>query len=691
MGFSILHRRSSSSSFAAYVKSNLIKFTGRIRNITIPEEPTSNLLSLDSSPRTPVLEVRSFGSPDDSSAMSLPLAKYVNLINGYGCIRVIGVENMRKGPHFNLIPARNYTKISEDVDEQTWKVEGRGAKGYMSASNFPDILFTEYRDYLVKYNGQRVHVDQLAGKVVVLFFVPLTRFCSYTKRCMISLVDTYNYLQQNNNFEVVFIAVDSRKKEIRYGRRIIEVEPSKHFEELFSCMPWTAIPLSDITARKHVQQRFGISDVYHNAIVIGTNGEILQTNSCTIFETYGGQGYPFTDAKILSLKSQDDTIAKNPSLEALLASPERDYVISNKGDKVPIHTLEEKVVALYFYEDGSCGQLTEKLKMAYKELAKKKENFEVVLIYLYDTICTDDRTDEGSFWEKFKTMPWLALPYRDPNYRKLLRLFCFPREDSLCFTTTLVIVGPRGEFIEPWGACMLTSYNIEAFPFTREKVAHLLIEKVKELKLEKLWDPNTVFKGKNATKLSQLAGKRIILFFEGHTFDEGRVEFCVEFLRLLKEMYLDMKDTDDEFEVIHISNSKNESCYVEDVPWLVSPATELLPADYRLYCCFCRWTQLHPDIGNCLPGDCHGNSSILAFDQDGRLVRKSISLTIEHRHFPFYGGSMEKEAFFDYNEYFDYNEFYLEDGYLQPVYQGLLRNSYCHHDRVPYLENIKAD
>lgn len=65
---------------------------------------------------------------------------------------------MRKGPHFNLIPARNYTKISEDVDEQTWKVEGRGAKGYMSASNFPDILFTEYRDYLVKYNGQRVHI-----------------------------------------------------------------------------------------------------------------------------------------------------------------------------------------------------------------------------------------------------------------------------------------------------------------------------------------------------------------------------------------------------------------------------------------------------------------------------------------------------------------------------------------------------
>ncbi|KAK1396140.1 hypothetical protein POM88_006003 [Heracleum sosnowskyi] len=75
-----LRRRS--SSFRAFVKSNIIKFTGQIRNITIPEEPTPNLLSLEFSPRTPVLEVRSSGLPDVCSATTLPLPKHFNLISG---------------------------------------------------------------------------------------------------------------------------------------------------------------------------------------------------------------------------------------------------------------------------------------------------------------------------------------------------------------------------------------------------------------------------------------------------------------------------------------------------------------------------------------------------------------------------------------------------------------------------------
>ncbi|KAK1354702.1 hypothetical protein POM88_047958 [Heracleum sosnowskyi] len=41
--------------------------------------------------------------------------------------------------------------------------------------------------------------------------------------------------------------------------------------------------------------------------------------------------------------SEDDEAAKQPSLETLLASPVRNYVISNKEDKVPIHTLKDKV------------------------------------------------------------------------------------------------------------------------------------------------------------------------------------------------------------------------------------------------------------------------------------------------------------------------------------------------------------
>ncbi|KAK1352078.1 hypothetical protein POM88_053792 [Heracleum sosnowskyi] len=66
------------------------------------------------------------------------------------------------------------------------------------------------------------------------------------------------------------------------------------------------------------------------------------TDGCELFERYGGLGYPFSDEWIEYLEIQDAETAKKPSLNALLGSLKRDYVISSKGDKVPIDTLEEK-------------------------------------------------------------------------------------------------------------------------------------------------------------------------------------------------------------------------------------------------------------------------------------------------------------------------------------------------------------
>ncbi|KAK1377324.1 hypothetical protein POM88_033517 [Heracleum sosnowskyi] len=55
----------------------------------------------------------------------------------------------------------------------------------------------------------------------------------------------------------------------------------------------------------------------------------------------------FTKDRDYLVRYQDNQRVKAEHLAAkiisLLASPQRDYVISNKGDKVPIHTLEDKV------------------------------------------------------------------------------------------------------------------------------------------------------------------------------------------------------------------------------------------------------------------------------------------------------------------------------------------------------------
>ncbi|KAL8156136.1 hypothetical protein AgCh_001292 [Apium graveolens] len=80
-----------------------------------------------------------------------------------------------------------------------------------------------------------------------------------------------------------------------------------------------------------------------------------------------------------------------------------------------------------------------------------------------------------------------------------------------------------------------------------------------------LWDQNSVFTKKNGSQVRffQLVGKRIIVlcqyflsYFDGSSRD-------------LKERYMKMKSTDDEFEVIQIRNEFICDDYAEAIPWLM--------------------------------------------------------------------------------------------------------------------------
>lgn len=50
-------------------------------------------------------------------------------------------------------------------------------------------------------------------------------------------------------------------------------------------------------------------------------------------------------------------------------------------------------------------------------------------------------------------------------------------------------------------------------------------------------------------------------------------------------------------------------------------------------------------------------SSMIAFDQDGRAVRKTINPSIEDMDFPFYDGSMEEEVFSQLTERLNWENF----------------------------------
>ncbi|KAL6542742.1 hypothetical protein OROHE_010262 [Orobanche hederae] len=488
-----------------------------------------------------------------------------------------------------------------------------------------------------------VKAEHLAAKVIVIYFTPQVGH-DISRYYVPLLENIYINLYPCNGFEVVFVAV----KDVDHDH-VLSGDFCKHLEEeIYSLRPWTASPLSDSPSEQSLQRR-GFPEISRDSptvLIVDSMGMVLQCDDAYyILELYGALGFPFSDERIKYLESEDDAIAIQPSLQTLLASPQRDYLISNTGDKfpfVPIHTLEDKVVALYFYEDGFTDDYV--LKRAYEKLKKDNQNFEVVLIYTPNV--SENKfycASKESFWRTFKTMPWLALPFKDPNETKLKRIL----EYSLAYmepqnnpddVTRLVIFGPRCEFIEPFGANILDHFDRSAYPFTFVKVVELEIEKVNDMKLEMLWDRNTVFTGKDGSEVpvSQLAGKNVMVFYESCYIDF----YQMEFLKMLKERYVQCKGTSDEFEVIHIMKEEEMgvSKHIGYLPWLVS---ELLPAVDRDFC------YVHSL-----------DRSFVFFDGNGRVVRKTILPSFENTDFPFCADGLEKEAWAQLNVMFDWKSWY---------------------------------
>lgn len=165
-------------------------------------------------------------------------------------------------------------------------------------------------------------------------------------------------------------------------------------------------------------------------------------------------------------------------------------------------------------------------------------------------------------------------------------------------------------------------------------------------------------------------GKRVIFYFESSYWDEAeelatvkqpkylQTLIEIDFLKMLKERYLRMKGTCYEFEVIYVPCDSLYNVRAADMSWFVSPVDKLLPGGYAL---LNYYGQLYFQ---------YDWSFLLAFDGDGKIVRRTIHPLFKHVEFPFYGGTLEDEAYYKLNRYF------FSDGYWNRHYEGLLRNSF---------------
>ncbi|KAL6579412.1 hypothetical protein OROMI_009628 [Orobanche minor] len=474
-----------------------------------------------------------------------------------------------------------------------------------------DILFTQTRDYLIKYNDNQlehynllqVREKQLAGKIIVLHFMSLVNGYNNWNLNTRDLMDIYNKLEPKCGFEVVFVAVRDGIpcRDTGESTTLTYSTPHERFVERFSTMPWTAIPFSDLKSRKRLERIF-CNSIYNDvdrwpiSYVIDSRGVVLESDAASLFSRYGAAGYPFTKKRLECLNYEDDVARMSGSLKTLLTSPERDYVITNKREQVPVHKLEDKVVGLLLYTDISNESVTWKLKMAYEELSKKMD------------------TD---------------------STKKLQRIFELPLCISgLAPVSSLVMIDPCGKYVEPFGANIMMFYGVPAYPFTRHSATKLKVESVKDLKPEMLWNPDAVFLQHDGfqVQFSQIVGKRIIVLFH-YCYDTPEPT-----LRKLKALYIQMKGTIDEFEVIHMCEGGLPEEVAAAIPWLMHPP-------------FDRTSGTRQVIDRVFDG-CH--FGLVAFDRDGRLVRRTRFPVIGNVVFPFYGRkNMEDEVLMEVEDTFD--------------------------------------
>ncbi|XP_061359275.1 probable nucleoredoxin 2 isoform X2 [Gastrolobium bilobum] len=280
------------------------------------------------------------------------------------------------------------------------------------------------------------------------------------------LVGIYEELKSSvPQFEVVYVSSD---------------EDLDAFNSFYGNMPWLAIPFSDLETKKALNKMYDVEGIPCLIMLQPDDSK----EDATLFEgveliyRYGIQAYPFSKVRLEQLQEEEREKRENQTLTNLLANRQRDYVLSNAELKqVPVASLLGKTIGLYFSAEWGvpCANFTPKLISVYQkikqELAQKgEEDFEIVLV-------SSDR-DQASFDSYYSTMPWLALPFGDPEIKKLARHF------HVQGIPCLVIIGPDGKTITPHGRYLINLYQENAYPFTDAKVELLekqLEEEAKDL------------------------------------------------------------------------------------------------------------------------------------------------------------------------------------------------------------------
>ncbi|XP_030446830.1 probable nucleoredoxin 2 [Syzygium oleosum] len=325
----------------------------------------------------------------------------------------------------------------------------------VSTSRFTSLLASKDRDYLLSPTGSQVKVSDLEGHVVGLYFS--ANWYSPCRNFNRVLSNAYEQLKTNrSNFEVVFVSAD---------------EDLSAFSSYYSSMPWLTIPFSDLESKKALSRKFDVEDIPCLIILQpdGTKEEEVLHNGVELVHRYGVEAFPFTRERLEQLEREEKEKHENQTITNLLSSDDRDYLLGRHSTtgQVPVASLVGKTLGLFFSAQWCLPgmKFTPKLTSIYHKIKHAisqrpgVEDFEIVYV-------SSDR-DRASFDSYFALMPWLALPFGDPNIRALTRHF------DVQSIPCLVILGPDGKTVTKHGRSLINLYQENAYPFTEARLASL--------------------------------------------------------------------------------------------------------------------------------------------------------------------------------------------------------------------------
>ncbi|KAJ6399656.1 hypothetical protein OIU77_020248 [Salix suchowensis] len=226
---------------------------------------------------------------------------------------------------------------------------------------------------------------------------------------------------------------------------------------------------------------------------------------------------------------------------SLLASKDRDYLLSQDGTQVKVSDLEGKVLGLYFSANwyAPCRSFTNQVLIgAYQDLKSNGSDFEIVFV------SSDEDLDAFN------------------NYRP---------KDS------------KDEATLHDGVELLDRFGVQAFPFTKERLEELKLEEKEKHERQTLNNLLTNHNrgyllghpGPRQVPVASLVGKTIGLYFSSQWCLPGGkfTPKLISIYQKIKQM-LAHQGNEDDFEIVFVSSDRDQAefdSYFNSMPWLALP------------------------------------------------------------------------------------------------------------------------